>query len=52
MSKQEYALGHQEAYAAGKAHASTGIKDPLEYSTDWSIQHEYENGFRNRPYWY
>lgn len=43
---------HLEAYKAGKAHATTGITDPLDYSTDWSIQHEYENGFHNRPYWY
>lgn len=42
---------HQEAYEAGKVHRGGG-KQAADYSDDWSLQHEYENGFHGRPYWY
>jgi len=42
---------HQEAYAAGREHATTG-ETTSAYSDDWSLQHEYENGFHGRPFWY
>lgn len=42
---------HQEAYAAGAIHSSSGVPAP-DFSDDWSIQREYENGFHGRPYWY
>lgn len=43
---------HQEAYAAGQTHAAHNTGEPADYSDDWSLQHEYENGFHGRPYWY
>lgn len=43
---------HQEAYAAGKMHRGGGKRTDEDYSGDWSIQREYENGFHGRPYWY
>jgi hypothetical protein len=43
---------HQEAYVAGRSHATTDDISPATYSDDWSLQHEYENGFHGRPYWY
>lgn len=42
---------HQEAYAAGRTHSAVGA-EAADYSDDWSLQHEYENGFHGRPYWY
>ena len=42
---------HQEAYAVGAIHRNSG-KQARDYSGDWSIQREYDNGFYGRPYWY
>jgi len=42
---------HQEAYAVSELHRGSG-KRADDYSGDWSLQREYENGFYGRPYWY
>lgn len=47
MSNEERA-----AYGIGAQAAAAGFKFNEEYSTDWSVQREYENGFHGRPVWY
>lgn len=47
MSPEEHA-----AYNVGAEAATAGQARNDDYSADWSVQREYENGCHGRPRWY
>jgi hypothetical protein len=47
MSTEEHA-----AYNVGAREANEGRHENPDYSADWSVQREYENGYHGRPRWY